>query len=63
MKEITFIIKPDGTVEIEASGYSGRECTEDTEAFEEVLGEVTDRKKKPEMYQRAGASRRLSTGR
>lgn len=53
MKEIIVKInKETGEVEIEASGFSGKECEEATKAFEESVGKVESRKRKPEYYQR-----------
>lgn len=54
-KEIVITIKPDGSTEVEASGFKGRECVDATEVFEKILGEVKGRKAKPEMYVREKA--------
>ena len=35
---------------VEAVGYNGQGCTEATKPFEEALGMVTDRTKKPVFY-------------
>lgn len=50
-KEIIITVKPDGTVEIEADGYAGRDCLKDTKPFEEALGVTTRRKYKPVILQ------------
>ncbi len=50
-QEIRLIIGVDGTVTIEPTGFTGPACEAATKAIEEALGEVVDRKKKPEYYQ------------
>jgi hypothetical protein len=50
MSELHIIVKPDGTVEVDAVGYSGTKCLEDTRGYEKDLGAVINRKKKPEIY-------------
>lgn len=52
MKKIQIDIKTDGTIDIEALGYNGVGCLEATRAFEEALGQVTDRERKSEYYQK-----------
>lgn len=52
MKKIQIDIKKDGTIDIEAIGYKGVGCEEATRVFEEALGTVTSRDKKPEFYQK-----------
>lgn len=51
MKEVIITVKPDGTVQIEAGGYSGGECLSATKPFEEALGVVENRKMKPVFLQ------------
>lgn len=48
-KEVIITVKPDGSVEIEAAGYAGRECLKATNPFEDALGVITKRKPKPVM--------------
>jgi hypothetical protein len=50
MSELHIIVKPDGTVEIDAIGYSGTKCLEVTQGYEKDLGAIINRKKKPEIY-------------
>lgn len=38
MKKITFKIKRDGTVSVEAFGFSGVSCIEETSKFTDALG-------------------------
>ena len=52
-KQIVFIID-NGTVEIEASGFTGGACEAATKAFEEVLGgNVTNKKRTADYYKTA----------
>lgn len=53
-KEIVITVKPDGTVQVEAAGFAGRECLNATRAFEESLGVITGRRYKPVINQEAG---------
>jgi len=50
MKEIEIIVKLDGTSTVEAKGFNGIGCTDATKVFEEALGAVEKRKKKPEFF-------------
>ncbi|MDF2720708.1 MAG: hypothetical protein K0Q59_383 [Paenibacillus sp.] len=50
MKQIIITVGPDGAVSIEAQNYKGNECEEATRPFEEALGQVTNKKRKPEYY-------------
>ncbi len=43
------IIKPDGSVEIDAVGYGGTRCMEASRPYEKDLGVVAGREKKPEL--------------
>lgn len=51
MKQIAIEFNEDGTVKIEAIGFTGQACEKFTAELEKELGTVTDRKKKPEYYQ------------
>lgn len=55
-KQIVIEVNPKGGVKIEAVGFNGVGCEAATKAIEEALGQVGDRKKKPEYHQRAGQS-------
>lgn len=52
MKQIKVTVNEDGSLEIEAVGYKGSDCTKATEALERALGVVKKRTPKPEMYQK-----------
>jgi hypothetical protein len=44
-------IAPDGTVTIDAIGYTGTACTDATAFIEQALGTVQHRNRKPEYHQ------------
>jgi len=52
-KQIEARFLPDGTIEIEAHGYSGPECEKATRALEEALGVVTKKTLKPDHARRS----------
>ncbi|MDX9979799.1 MAG: DUF2997 domain-containing protein [Lentisphaeria bacterium] len=62
MKTIRIDIGPDGTVAIDAAGFSGPDCEQATKFLEEALGEVRERKLKPEHRRRATIQRRQGLG-
>jgi hypothetical protein len=48
-KKVEFLIKADGTVELEAHGYAGASCRAGTEAYEKALGgSIASRREKRE---------------
>ena len=47
-KQIVITFTALGEVQIEGKGFAGTECEKFTKAFEDALGVVTDRQKKPE---------------
>ncbi len=51
MKEINVIIDQEGNVEVEVNGAEGKSCLDATTQLEELLGEVEERKFKPEFRQ------------
>lgn len=62
MKELVITIKPDGSIEIDAVGYSGGECYEASRPYEGV-GRVMGRKEKPEARTGcAGVKRGVHSG-
>ena len=62
MKRIDIDIGPDGSIAIDAVGFSGPDCEEATRFLEEALGEPASRQHKPEYRQRASAQRRQQLG-
>ena len=49
-EHLVVVIAEDGTVSIEARGYSGTTCAEATAFLEEALGQRITERKKPEYY-------------
>ena len=62
MKRIDIDIAPDGSIAIDAVGFSGPDCEEATRFLEEALGEPASRQRKPEYRQRATARSRQRLG-
>lgn len=60
MKALTITIDDSG-VTVEARGFSGRSCLKASQPYEEVLGQVTDRKIKREAHLKA-AQRQSASG-
>lgn len=62
MKEIEFVISPEGEIIIEASGYTGGSCLKVLDEYlahmkaHGVDTEMKDHKKKPAFYQTAQGS-------
>lgn len=62
MPEIEIIIHEDGSVTVEGVGFVGPDCEAATRFLEEALGEVKERRRKPEYYQRRKEQNRLRQG-
>lgn len=60
MERIVIDIDEKGNVRIEGEGFAGTDCTKLTKAIEEALGEVTERKLKPEYRQTRVAPRTVA---
>jgi len=61
-KTVVFTISG-GKVEIESSGFTGNACEAATKAFETALGgEITNKTKKAEYYQKTAASSSVKQG-
>ena len=62
MQTVNVDIGPDGSVQIDAVGFTGADCEKATAFLEAALGQVTARRKKPEYRQpcRPGARQTLS---
>lgn len=57
--EITF---KDGAVKLEGHGFKGKECDKAMADYEQALGQVSDRKNKPEYLQQStGATLKQTT--
>ena len=50
MKTIEIIVQKDGSLKIDALGFSGPDCEKATRFLEEALGKQTGKQKKPEHY-------------
>jgi hypothetical protein len=58
-RTIEVIVKPDGSLKIDAVGFQGADCEKATASLEKALGQVKARDKKPEWYRRAKREQRL----
>jgi hypothetical protein len=64
MKRIVrVIVSPAGEITIDAVGFQGADCESATKAFEEALGQVAERLKKPEYLARRTATTQQRLGR
>ena len=52
-EEIRVVIDKDGKLILKVSGKGGPQCLTVTEAFEEEMGQVLDRQRTNEFYQKA----------
>jgi len=62
MKTIRIDIAGDGTVAIDAAGFSGPDCEQATKFLEEALGDIRERTLKPEHRRRALVRRQQDLG-
>ena len=53
-KELEINIAPDGTVHVDIKGVKGKSCADLVKFLEESLGEQSERKFKPDYYERDG---------
>jgi hypothetical protein len=51
MKEVVFIIKPDGKVTSDVTGFQGKTCITEMAKVYAAIGGVESQEPKPEMYQ------------
>ena len=47
-KSIEVIIQPDGSLKIDAVGFTGSDCEQATAFLEDALGQASSRQRKPE---------------
>jgi hypothetical protein len=59
MKQIIVEVTEDGTVKIEAMGFTGAACEKATAEIEKALGVPGKRTKKPEYFQGANQAQRV----
>jgi hypothetical protein len=62
MKRIDIDIGTDGSIAVDAVGFTGPDCEEATRFLEEALGETVNRRHKPEHRRRATLQRRQQLG-
>ena len=62
MKTIRIDIGTDGALAIDTAGFSGPDCEQATKFLEEALGEIRERKLKPEHRRRAMLRRQQNLG-
>ena len=56
-EEFEITIGANGEIQIEVTGAKGKECLELTEFLEQALGEVKERKMKPEYYEQKDSTK------
>ena len=52
--ELEILIGADGTVHVDVKGVKGKSCVDLIKFLEESLGEASDKKFKPDYYEREG---------
>ena len=62
-RTIEVIVHPDGSLAIDAVGFTGTDCTQATDFLEEALGEPVNSRKKPEYNQRRTGRNQQRLGR
>ena len=64
MEDPKLIIKiaPDGSIQVEADGYSGPACQEIVERYARLLGEETAREVKPEFHATVDETETIQVG-
>jgi len=62
-RSIEILVRPDGTLNIDAVGFKGADCEEATKFFETALGVTLQKRHKPEYHQsnRRQHQQRLAT--
>ena len=58
-QEIHVDVAADGTLSIDAAGFSGPDCEQATAFLEEALGRIAERRRKPEFHARSRSLRQL----
>ena len=60
-RRILVRVNPEGEVTVEAEGFNGSGCEAATKAIEEALGNVRERKRKPEFRRQIPGLRNTQT--
>jgi len=58
-KTIEIIVKPDGSLKIDAVGFQGADCEKATRFLEQALGRVAGKQKKPEFHRQVQRQQRV----
>ena len=58
-KTIEVIVRPDGSLKIDAVGFQGADCEKATWFLEQALGKATGKQKKPEFYRTVHRQQRV----
>ena len=61
-KTIEVIVAPDGTLKIDAIGFSGSDCEKATAFLEKALGKTKSRQKKSEIYRILKGVQKIGAG-
>lgn len=62
-KTIEVVVRPDGSLWIDAVGFQGADCEKATAFLEQALGQAAERKRKPEYLAHASSVQRQRVGR
>ena len=60
-RTIEVTVGTDGSIRIDAVGFTGPDCEKATAFLEKALGTATDRRKKPEHYRQVQRQQRVGT--
>ncbi len=60
-KSIEVIVQPDGSLKIDAVGFQGADCEKATEFLEKVLGQTTEKQRKPEYHRRVHTQQQVGS--
>jgi len=61
-KAIEVVIQPDGSLKIDAVGFTGSDCDKATAFLEKALGQTTGRGRKPEYFTAARVNQQQKAG-
>jgi len=53
LKTIEILVRPSGELQVEAMNFTGMDCEKATAFLEAALGQVSERRRKPEYFCRA----------
>jgi len=61
-KAIEVVIQPDGSLKIDAVGFTGSDCDKATAFLEKARGQTTGKSRKPEYFTAARVSQQQKAG-